>query len=222
MATTIVDQIIEYDNSAQAWAQMQRAGLAVDLVKYHDSEEAAILAALPDDLREWVQTHSGSNGAPAINERYLRAACYLVEGRIKPDPQAFGIYHARGDSGAYVINCSTRACTCPDRQASNYCKHLIGANRLFNAYLAENSSTLYALALQMLSEKSAWLEHERIQLWASGRGDRYAMLYCLRDYIYLHVSGHRAELRLAQVTKHSLIMVADYYAYLAFVQELKS
>jgi hypothetical protein len=219
MATTIVDQVIEYDNSARAWAQLRTDDSMVELIKYHDSEQDAIYAALPADLQDWVDTRrlDGDGGA-----RALRAAAIIANGQIKPDSQAYGIYHVpyRREQngmtyeGAHIVNARARTCTCEDRRyRSAWCKHLLAARYLFEQWQAEHMPrrpTLWDLARatfdERQEERDAWPENEPTVIWQDASGTRQVTLTRIKDYLYLSISGYGRPLPIAHLHRYHVVL----------------
>lgn len=213
MATTIVDQTIEYDNSARAWAQMRQDGMAVELVRYHDSEEDAVYAALPADLQAWVDTRrlDGDGGA-----RALRAAALIANEQIKPDPQAYGIYYVPFEreengmryQGQHIIDVRRKTCTCEDRRyRSAWCKHILAARHLFEQWQAKHMSrrpTLRDLARATIEEHQHDEDWETQIIWKSADGTRYASIVQggsgkPEDPLFLLVSGHAAAVMIGRI-----------------------
>ena len=212
MATKIIDQVIEYDNSAKAWARFEPSpSMAADLVKYYDDKNEAIKAALPGDLREWVEAHTGEPG------RVLRAAVLLAEERVKPcaecDP---GVY------SSYDNDCNVTIpwCSCEDwrwtkysaKKAGQRCKHLYAAEKLYSEFRAEYyppAPSLWDLARSAIEENQYNTKLNGTIIWRDASDTRHAWLQQVQSdpyagermahgtWLYLEVSGHPASLPVA-------------------------
>jgi hypothetical protein len=210
MATAIIDQVIVYDNKAGAWAQMHKDGQTLDLIRYHDTERDGILAALPEDLRQWVESHTGEPG------RVLRAAQLLAEneatfGRIEPIYDAVGAYTFHGPT-KHIANAKHNRCSCEDfRYKRQTCKHLYAAKRLYTAFKRKTATTsLWDLAQAAVEEHKHDAELEYLIIWEDatqtrnaalvrGQADTYAgeRMQHAQTWLYLYLSGHTQSLLVA-------------------------
>jgi hypothetical protein len=202
MSITILDQVIEYDQSAKAWGHFDAGG---GLIHYHDTMPQAIRAALPEELAAWSLRQRDQR-------RALKAAMLVVNGEIKPDQEAYWIYSKRYEreengftyTGYYTIDVRAATCTCPDFQFTGKpCKHLLGATYLFQQYRAEvkrRQTTLWNLAQAAIAEHKHE-EIERLVIW-QGPGGREAYISKIKGYdhtLYLFVSGHPHGLKVASL-----------------------
>ena len=205
MTTKIINQIVEYDNSARAWGRFEQpdGSMAVDLVKYYDDKNSAILAALPADLRQWVSEHDGE---PA---RVLRAAVLLAEERVTPyaegDP---GVYDIRGPQ-SHTCNVTIPWCSCEDwrykSRKTGACKHLYAAQKLFAEFKADcypPAPSLWDLARSAIEEHENDADLDGLVIWRDASDTRHATLVQVKSdpyagsrmaygtWLYLEVSGH--------------------------------
>jgi hypothetical protein len=193
MSINILDQVVEFDQSTKSWGRFDANG---GLIHYHDTMPQAIRAAIPEELAAWSLRQRDQR-------RALKAAMLVVNGEIKPDQEAYGIYskaYSREENGFtytgyYTINVRAATCTCPDFQFTHKpCKHLLGASYLFQQYRAEvkrSQATLWNLA-QAAIEEHKHEEIEHLVIW-SGPGGREAYIAPIKGFenrLYLFVSGH--------------------------------
>lgn len=224
MGISILAQVIEYDNSARAWGQYENDGNIATLVKYHDSERDATLAALPPELRAWVERHQGEPG------RVLRAAVLIADQRITTG-QAYGIYttnYTRQREGmTYAGTHSTNAlecqyCTCEDFQYKRQtCKHLYAAEKLFNDWRAQHlpdRRSLWDLTQEAVRENRHNMDLHHLTIWENGT--RRAQLVQINsrpnasrelagDWLDLQVSGCTHSLRVATRYQNQLCYGPD-------------
>ena len=124
MATKILLQHIDYDKSTGAWGRYQQSChtlLHVDLVQYHDSQNDALLAALPQILRDWAVNSPGDPG------RLIRAGCIATDRQaIRPSvyPGQLTV-HSQNGNGSYTVYTTDSRCTCLDWRPERQCKHVL-------------------------------------------------------------------------------------------------
>jgi len=208
MATQIVDQIIEYDNSTRAWARYQDG----ELRKYYDDQQSAILAALPHELREWVENIARRH--PRLGKRPLKAAVIIATNRVQPSARFDQFYDVLGDSGTtYQVNVSARVCSCEDNRHGHYCKHLLAAR-----YIERQKGqglTLWELAQAAIKEHEKDEELRHLEIWRDPTSTRRAALVRRQSnhtaermpcgcWLHLIVSGYPLSLRVAEQATHML------------------
>lgn len=141
MTITVTPYTLEYDRSARAWSQFENDGMAVRLVKNHETREDAIKASLPPELAAWVESHE------AEPKRVLRAAVLLANGELVADTEGYGQYsktsQRKNEDGElyrkyHYINAVEKSCTCEDyaHAPGGKCKHVLAARYLFEAWHA--------------------------------------------------------------------------------------
>jgi hypothetical protein len=228
MAKTILNQVVEFDKSAGAWAQLEQDGAVVELRKYHDSQDDAILAALPADLHAWVllrQKQDGDGGS-----RALKAAALIANAEIIPDQEAYGIYHVayrRKENGVeyegvHVVDARRGRCSCEDHQyKSSHCKHILGARFLFAKWQAEHMPRSHGTPEGQAEQISLWelaqaavAEHrhddgiQALIIWQSGTRsallsreirDTTASRIPYAEFLRLEISGQAIGLRVAML-----------------------
>lgn len=235
----IIDQIIEYDKSTSAWGRFNTGpGMTVDLVKYYDDRNAAILATLPEDLRAWVEAHTGEP------RRVLRAAVLLAEERVTPDAEANpGTYTIRSKHN-HTCNVTSKWCTCEDwkyTKASDKrngvrCKHLYAAEKLYNEFKAEYYSpptpNLWKLAQAAIKEHLNDAALDGLVIWRDASDTRHATLIQIQSspyatertrigaWLYLEISGHSIGLQVATL-RHGIMSNTPRWEFDARESEYK-
>ena len=212
MAIQILSQIIEYDKSARAWAQIRREGMRADLVRYHNSKAEAILAALPADLRTWAKDTTRRH--PRLGKRPLKAAVIIATGRVQPSPRFAEFYDVLGDSGTtYQVSPAARVCSCEDNRRGHYCKHLLAA-RYVERQAGQNPS-LWDLAQAAVKEHTLDADLQHLEIWRDATGTRQAALVQRSPnhtaermpyghWLHLIISGFPISLRVAEQATHML------------------
>ena len=122
MSIKILHQIVNYDKSAQAWGLYRLDQIfQMKLIRHFDTQANAILAALPQILRDWVANVPGDPG------RLTRACCIAVDRQaIKRNghPGQMTV-HSQNGNGSYTVNTTDSHCTCPDWCPDRQCKHVL-------------------------------------------------------------------------------------------------
>lgn len=212
----ILKHTIEWNPSAGAYARYD-TGL---LVKHYDRKEDATLDTLPEDLRAWALDRMAVMNRVQYTWRILRAAVLIAEGKVTTSERFDQHYDVIGSQPQpYLVHPNSRTCPCPDRQHGWYCKHLLAANHVHAGRQVE-LGTVYGLAIAALAEPHEWRQDEPIIIWRAPTGP-YIALARLRQRVYLRMSGHRAELGLAEIVKGRAIQTADAFQYTMFAEEIK-
>jgi hypothetical protein len=240
MTTTVLNQTIEYDQSARAWGLY---GPDAQLIKYHDSHEDALLASLPDDIRQWAETIATKFG-PRFRSRVIKGAAIAARDRQEPciigNPLERGnTFRITGDQGiVYTVNLPPgQTCSCPDFQEGGapffmdfatsqhrriYCKHILALSCYF-AMLVKEADSLWNIAQKTINWKQAWPVGKPWIIWQ--HKERSASLtriqsepddgpHAPRDDIYLSLSGHNRMLRVASL-KYSILTNEPYFEWTA-------
>jgi hypothetical protein len=196
MTVHILDQVVEYDKTAGAWGRYSFDG---ELVHYHDSQDDATMAALPEELQGWVKIQADQG-------RALRAAALIANGEIVADREAYGIYSRKyqhdGYTGHYVIDAKRGTCTCPDFEHHRLmCKHIMAARYLFDQWKRANLAQpicLWDLAQAAIEQHKHEECAEKMEIWRSPDGQRSAYVAPVGEiYLYLFLSGHTTGLLIA-------------------------
>jgi hypothetical protein len=195
MSTQILDQTIEYDKAAQAYARYNADGA---LIHYHDSPTEAMAAALPARMASWVEHYAGTK----LDTRAIKAARIVAEGRIQANPNHAGFWLVQGDTGnTYSVHVGSLACDCEDkRHGQRWCKHLLAAHYVEREHrqAGPQPGSLWDLAQAAVKEHEHEECNEKMEIWRDAAGQRSAYIARVGEmYLYLFLSGHAHGLLIA-------------------------
>jgi len=105
----------------------------ISLIKYHDTQDDAILAACPLLIQTWA---TNANGEP---RRIARGAAIALDRPAITNGEA-GTHQVKSQNGNGTYTVTDDRCTCPDWRPAHHCKHQLAVQA--RALLDEVTITL--------------------------------------------------------------------------------